>query len=129
MAVSFQASKFALLPDDDEDLNKKALRNLKNPKTDNAKSKIVKQNQRPKRKTRKINLKPVQFPMTKRAKKLMQIRKILPMVNNLKPGSLMTNKPLMKHLLKTCKKQFLLLKWMLLPRMPKTVKKLLQECQ
>ena len=34
MAPTFQASKFALLPDDDEDLNKKALRALKNGKTD-----------------------------------------------------------------------------------------------
>ena len=43
MAPTFQASKFALLPDDDEDLNKKALRALKNGKTDtkvdNAKTK------------------------------------------------------------------------------------------
>ena len=28
MALSVQASKFALLPDDDEDLNKKALRTV-----------------------------------------------------------------------------------------------------
>ena len=44
MAPTFQASKFALLPDDDEDLNKKALRALKNggktdTKVDNAKTK------------------------------------------------------------------------------------------
>ena len=53
MAVSFQASKFALLPDDDEDLNKKALRNLKNPKTDNAKVENSKTKSKPKKKNKK----------------------------------------------------------------------------
>lgn len=53
MAVSFQASKFALLPDDDEDLNKKALRALKNAKTDNGKV----ENNKPKSKAKKKNKK------------------------------------------------------------------------
>ena len=53
MAPTFQASKFALLPDDDEDLNKKALRALKNGKTDTkvdnakTKSKAKKKNKTP----------------------------------------------------------------------------------
>lgn len=53
MAVSFQASKFALLPDDDEDLNKKALRNLKNAKTDNAKVENSKTKSKAKKKKNK----------------------------------------------------------------------------
>jgi len=52
MALSVQASKFALLPDDDEDLNKKALRNLKNGKVDN-KGESNKAKSKPKKKKNK----------------------------------------------------------------------------
>ena len=53
MAVSFQASKFALLPDDDEDLNKKALRNLKNTKTETSKVENSKTKSKAKKKNKK----------------------------------------------------------------------------
>jgi len=53
MAVSFQASKFALLPDDDEDLNKKALRNLKNTKAESSKVENSKTKSKAKKKNKK----------------------------------------------------------------------------